>query len=122
MIPLTTRRLAERRLLVAKIAATPSPARFRALAFDVLLSEPAKAREMKLAGYQTDFRGEARVVLPLGSKPPEPEKEWIEIADYSGVTHRYDLSIVTPLLGQDCYTLALRARNTKPTRGAAPGF
>ena len=122
MIPLLTRRTAERRLLLAKIAATPSPARVRAHALDVLFSEPAKAREMKLAGYGASFTAEARIALPPGEKPPESEKDSIDIQDFSGQTHSYTLTTVTPLLGLDCYTLGLRPRSTTQTRSAAPGF
>lgn len=122
MIPLATRRLAERRLLVAKIAATPSAARFRTGTLDVLFSEPQKAREMRLAGYGASYSAEARVALDLGAKPPEASKEIIDITDYSGATLSYTITTVTPLLGQDCYTLALTARSTRPPRSAVPGL
>lgn len=122
MIPLDIRREAERRLILAKIAATPSPARFRRSSFSVLFAEPAKAREMKLAGYGASYTGQVTVALPLGEKPPESEKDTIDVQDYSGATHTYTVATVTPLLGRGCYQLGLRARTAKQARTATPGL
>jgi hypothetical protein len=119
MIAYTAIRAAHRRLLEGKIAARPAAYRFRTFNGSVLLSEPAKAREMKLAGYNLGFTAQVMIALPLGEKPPEPEKELIDVQDLSGATHTYAIASVTPLDGTDCYTLALRARNAKPTRPAA---
>lgn len=122
MISLLTRRTAERRLVVAKIAATPSAARFRKLALDVLFGEPAKAREMKLAGYGAAYTAEATLALPLGTAPPESEKDTIDVQDFSGQTHTYTVATVKPLLALDCYTLGVRARTARTTRSAVPGL
>lgn len=122
MIPLHTRRMAERRLIEAKIAATPSPTRFRTHALNVLLFDPAKSRELKIGGFGANWSGDCYIALPLSdTKPPESEKEIIEIQDWSGVTHGYTVTVVTPLLALNCYRLSLRPRSMKPQRSATPG-
>jgi hypothetical protein len=122
MIPLATRRAAERRQLEAKVTAYPSPVRFRTHALNVLLFDPAKAREMKVGGFGANWSGDCYLVLPLtDTKPPESETELIDIQDWSGSTHAYMVTVVTPLFAENCYRLSLRPRSMKAQRSPAPG-
>ncbi len=123
MIPLTVRRQAERRLLEAKIAAHPSPARFRTYQFNVLLADPPKARELKAAGFGASWTGDCYLVLPVGDAvAPASETETITVQDWSGVTQSYTLTAVTPLLGLGCFRCGLRPRKVgAAARGAQPG-
>lgn len=115
MIPFAAKRAAERIRLEALIASDPSPARFRTHSLNVLALESAKARELKIGGFGADWSGDCYVALPLSDqKPPESEKEDIEVTDYSGQTHRYRVRTVTPLKGLNCYRLALRPLSAKP--------
>ncbi len=123
MIPLDTRRAAERKVVEAKINATPSPARFRTHALPVLMFDPVKARELRIAGFGADWSGDCYLALPLTDrKPPESEKEIVEVQDWSGQTHIYTVKTVQPLLADNCYRLSLRPRSARQSpRGAAPG-
>lgn len=114
MIPLEIRRQAERRRIEALIAATPSPARFRQRTLEVCLADPTKARTLALGGFNAGYSAEIWLVLPVeDAKPPESEKETIEVQDMSGQTHTYTVAMVTPLLGTGCFKLALRARSAR---------
>jgi hypothetical protein len=122
MIPLAQQRLADRRRIVALIAAQPSAARFRALSLQVrLLGEPEKLRTMRAGGFDLGYTTQCVIALPVESPPPEPEKDLIDIEDFTGRTQSYMVATATAQLGLGCHRLTLRVRNTRPTRSATPG-
>jgi hypothetical protein len=122
MIPLSQQRAADRRRIEGLIAAQPAAARFRTLALQVrLLGEPEKTRALRAGGFDLAYTAQVLLALPPGTPPPEPERDLIDVEDFSGRTQTYALASSTALLGEGCFRLGLRVRNARPARGAAPG-
>lgn len=120
-IPYDRVRAAKRRVIEAQIAARPAALRFRDRALTCLNTSTTKTRAMELGGFTANYTTTILVALPLGSPPPQPEKEYLDLTDRSGETRAFTISGVEPDEGLDCYTLFLRVRQTRPTRSAIPG-
>lgn len=125
MISLDSQRDAWRNQLKNWISGLPSGARFTradksVLTLSVRTSEPAKVREMKLAGFNSAVSMECHLVLPITEAQPEASVEFIEIEDFAGKYLRYDILTVALLRGRGCYRLGLRSRSSKPTQAAPP--
>lgn len=123
MIPFTSVRTAERRRIIAVIAAEPTPARLlrtvangsARLELSVRASEPSKVREMRQGGFDPTIELECQIALPLASPRPEAEREFMEVADHSGEFRTYTIGTVKALRGLDCYLLGLKSRKNAPT-------
>lgn len=121
MIPLAAQRSADRRRVLGLIAAQPAPARFRSLALEVrLLDEPEKTRALRAGGFDLGYTAQALMALPPATPPPEAERDFLDVQDFTGRTQSYTVASARALLGDGCYRLTLRVRNSRPARSAAP--